>query len=136
MNDALREPLKRAGWRASDRYKGFLQTRRGGIDFHLGVPRSALPGETAALELRYRYVTPRTDTEGTVDLPIAAATPERIGDTMTTIYLRIHERPDPSRTLGGGGSRKRSGVPAPVPSPNTGAAPFSEADTGQTELDL
>jgi hypothetical protein len=31
--------LKRAGWRASDRYKRFLHTRRAGIDFHLGPAR-------------------------------------------------------------------------------------------------
>ena len=105
MND-LREQLKRGGWRASDRYKSFLQTRRAGIDFHLG-PFSAT---AARLELRYVYVTERTNADGTVDLP-ADVSPERIGDVLTTVYLRIHERPDPSRTFGGNKRSARAAVP-------------------------
>lgn len=105
MNEGLREQLKRAGWRSSDRYKGFVQTRRAGIEFDLGQAR---PNDDR-LELRYRYVTERTNAEGTVDLP-AGVTPERIGDAMTTIYLRVHERPDPTRVFGG---RRRSRAVGP-----------------------
>ncbi len=123
-NAVLREQLKRAGWRSSERYKNFLQTRRAGIDFHLGSFGTAAPD--ARLELRYVYVTERTNVDGTVDLP-AEATAERVGDTMTTIYLRVHERPDPSRTFGGNKRPPRAAIPS---------VPADNGDSAQPALDL
>ena len=128
MREQIREQLKRSGWGASPRYKGFLHTRRGGIEWDLGQPRQ---GVEDRLELRYRYVTEHTNAEGTVDLA-ATATPEQIGDAMTTIYLRVHERPDPTRTFGGRPSRR--GAPGSVPS--AAPPPPEPAEAGQTELDL
>lgn len=115
MNDSnaiLREQLKRAGWRSSERYKNFLQTRRAGIDFHLG-PFGASATTNVRFELRYVYVTERTNVDGTVDLPVDV-TAERVGDAITTIYLRVHERPDPSRTFGGNKRPARAATPAPT----------------------
>ena len=128
MHEMLRDQLKRAGWKPG-RYKGFLQTRRAGIEFDLGQPRG-----DDRMELRYRYITEQTNTEGTVALP-ADVTLERIGDAITTVYLRIHERPEASRTFGMG-QRQRSrgggsGVAAPQP------APGDRADAGtQMEMNL
>jgi hypothetical protein len=128
MNDALRDELRRGGWRSSARYKGFLETRRVGIEFHVGRPRSG----DERLELRYRYQTERTDSEGTVDLP-ADAGPERVGDAMTTIYLRVHEKPDPSRTFG----PRRAARAARATAPPGVHAPTAEApEARQSSLDL
>ena len=126
----MREELKRGGWRASDRYKNFLQTRRAGIDFHIG-PFGA-SSDADRLELRYVYVTERTNVDGTVDLP-ADATPERVGDVLTTIYLRVHERPDPSRTFGGKRPARTAGAASLAPEKT---APSSEKDKSQPTLDL
>ena len=127
-NAVLRDQLKRGGWRSSERYKNFLQTRRAGIDFHLGpFANAASPTAAARLELRYVYVTERTNADGSVDLP-EGVTAERVGDAMTTIYLRVHERPDPSRTFGGS---KRPARAAAAP-----AAPNDEDAAAQTALDL
>lgn len=137
--DELRERLKRAGWRSSDRYKGFVQTRRAGIDFHLGPlpPASSFPPAAERLELRYVYQTERTRAEGTIDLPGPAAiiTPAQIGDAMTSLYLRVHERPDPSRTLGGSGARGSSSKSASSSAPSP-PSPGDEnnGDDGQTTL--
>ena len=123
-NALLRDQLKRGGWRSSERYKNFLQTRRAGIDFHLGPFGDAAPN--ARLELRYVYVTERTNADGTVDLP-EGVTAERVGDAMTTTYLRVHERPDPSRTFGGSKRPARAAAPA---------APNDEDAAAQPALDL
>ena len=129
MHDILRDQLKRAGWKPG-RYKGFLQTRRAGIEFDLGQPR----GEEDRLELRYRYVTENTTAEGDVTLP-ADVTLERIGDAITTIYLRIHERPEASRTFGMGSRQQRpraAATPAPSPTP----AENPDAPVSQLQMDL
>ncbi len=128
MHDTLREQLKRAGWKPG-RFKGFLQTRRAGIEFDLGQPRGG-----DRLELRYRYVTENTTAEGDVALP-ADVTLERIGDAMTGVYLRVHERPEASRTFGMGQRRRPSGGPGaanpPPASPET-----AEAAATQLEMNL
>ncbi len=127
VNDGLREQLKRAGWRPSARYKGFLETRRAGIEFDLGRAR---PGDDR-LELRYHYVTERTNAQGTVDLPMSVS-PEGVGDAMTALYLRVHERPDPTRVFGGG-RRARAPLPAnPAGSPAKDSAEVAP----QKSLDL
>ena len=125
-NAVLRDQLKRGGWRSSERYKNFLQTRRAGIDFHLGSFANAASPIAARLELRYVYVTERTNADGTVDLP-EGVTAERVGDAMTTIYLRVHERPDPSRTFGGNKRLARTAAPA---------APNDEDAAAQPAFDL
>ena len=127
MDEFLRDQLKRAGWKPG-RYKGFLQTRRAGIEFDLGLPR----GEDRP-ELRYRYVTDNTNAEGAVALP-ADVTLERIGDAITSVYLRIHERPEASRTFGMGSSRQRPRGAAPMPSPTPAEA--GDAPVTQLEMDL
>ena len=114
MQELLREQLKRAGWKPG-RYKGFLQTRRAGIEFDLGQPRG-----DDRLELRYRYVTEQTNSEGVVSLP-ADVTLERVGDAITTIYLRIHERPEASRTFGMGPRQRPRSTTIPPPA-STGSA--------------
>ncbi len=124
-NAVLRDQLKRGGWRSSDRYKNFLQTRRAGIDFHLG-PFANAAANAARLELRYVYVTERTHADGAHDLS-AEATAERVGDAMTAIYLRVHERPDPSRTFGGGKRPVRAAA---------SSAPIADNEESQPTLDL
>ena len=109
MDEGLREILKRAGWRSGSS-RGFLMTNRSGIDFQVGVGRTAGEGR---LELRYRYRTAQTDAEGDVALP-ADVTLARIEDEMTGIYLRIHEKPDVSRVF-----RSRS-ASAAAPRPSSG----------------
>ena len=124
----LRDQLKRSGWRSSDRFKNFLQTRRAGIDFHLGP----LTEGADRLELRYRYVTERTNDEGTVDLN-GELSVERVNDMMTAVYLRVHERPDASRTFGAKGraaARSRTGASGPA------RAPEPDENTQQTTLDF
>ena len=127
MEDWLREALKRAGWRSGST-RGFLMTSRSGIEFQVGVGRTAGEGR---LELRYRYRTAQTDTDGDVALP-ADATLARIEDEMTGIYLRIHEKPDVSRVF-----RSRSAA-APRPSPQSSDKPVPTAvkETPQGQLDF
>lgn len=127
MEDWLREALKRAGWRSGST-RGFLMTSRSGIEFQVGVGRTAGEGR---LELRYRYRTAQTDTDGDVALP-ADATLARIEDEMTGIYLRIHEKPDVSRVF-----RSRSAA-APRPSPQSSdkPAPTAVKETPQGQLDF
>jgi hypothetical protein len=128
MDDGLREILKRAGWRSGSS-RGFLMTNRSGIDFQVGVGRTAGEGR---LELRYRYRTAQTDTEGDVALPVDA-TLARIEDEMTGIYLRIHEKPDVSRVF-----RSRS-ASASGPKPSSGAEKGPVAvikPSGQGQLDF
>jgi hypothetical protein len=134
MDTGIGDTLKRAGWRASDRYKRFLHTRRAGIDFHLG-PLGA-GNDAARLELRYRYQTEVTNAEGTVDLP-ADVSAERVGDAMTAVYQRVHERPDPSRVFGLPASRVRRGaVPAPRAGNASGAEAAAPGESPASQLDL
>jgi hypothetical protein len=123
MNPVLQSTLKAAGWRPGVR-RASLATNRASIEFEIAEDR----GTGGRLELRYRYHTAATQAEGDVSLP-ADADRAAIEDAMTTIYLRVHERPDPSRVFGG---RKRS-VKAPVtPAENAPPAP----DPSQIKLDL
>jgi hypothetical protein len=103
-------------------------TTRAGIEFQVGVGRTAGEGR---LELRYRYRTSQTDTEGDVALP-ADATLARIEDEMTGIYLRIHEKPDVSRVF-----RSRS-ASAPRSLTQTGEhiTPSADKPTEQGQLDF
>lgn len=125
MNEPLREQLKRAGWRASPRYKGFVQVRRGGIEFDLGCREQ----DADRLELRYRYQTERTHVDGDEALP-ADATLARIEDVMTSVYLRIHEKPDVTRVFGGRRTAK------PVLARGVEVRFASDAGATQTALDL
>lgn len=105
MTDSLRRQLRTMGWRSSNRCKGFLQTWREGIEFHVGRH-----GENQ-LELRYFYRSPHGEQEGTVSLP-ADATSDVLEQALTDVYRRVHERPL-RRTLGGGGQRNRPGATTP-----------------------
>jgi hypothetical protein len=128
MEEGLREALKRAGWRSGST-RGFLMTSRAGIEFQVGVGRTAGEGR---LELRYRYRTSQTDTDGDVALP-ADATLARIEDEMTGIYLRIHEKPDVSRVF-----RSRSASPRPLTQNGNGgeSIPVADKPAQQGELDF
>ena len=116
MDEGLQDALKRAGWKSGSG-RGFLMTSRSGIEFQVGVGRTAGEGR---LELRYRYKTAQTDVEGDVALPADAAL-ARIEDEMTGIYLRIHEKPDVSRVFrsrsAGTAGSKPSATPQTFPSP-------------------
>ena len=128
MDEGLRDALKRAGWKSGSG-RGFLMTSRSGIEFQVGIGRTAGEGR---LELRYRYKTAQTDTEGDVALP-ADVTLARIEDEMTGIYLRIHEKPDVSRVF-----RSRSAgaaTPKPSATPQTSPSPIVKK-FGQGELDF
>lgn len=105
MNDALKQALTRAGW-ASGTFKGFLRTHRAGIDWEVGQPVGL-----DRLELRYRYRGTTTSADGDVPLP-PDATITNIEDAMTGVYLRVHEKPDPSRVFGS--NRKRRPMLASV----------------------
>ena len=114
MTDSLRRQLRTMGWRSSNRCKGFLQTWREGIEFHVGRR-----GESQ-IELRYYYRSPHGEQEGTVSLP-ADATSATLEQALTDVYRRVHERPL-RRTLGGG-SRNRAASP-------------ERGDAGQLGLDF
>ncbi len=123
MNPDLQAALRAAGWHSGVR-RASLATNRAGIEFEIAAER----GTDARLELRYRYRTPNTAVEGDITLP-AEADRAAIEDAMTGIYLRIHERPDPSRVFGGGRSaptERRTVKPlapeytAPAPDPTQG----------------
>jgi hypothetical protein len=129
MDEALREALKRAGWKTGS-LRGFLMTSRSGIEFQVGAGRTAGEGR---LELRYRYRTAHTDSDGDVALP-ADATLARIEDEMTGIYLRIHEKPDVSRVFR---SRSASASPPRTPAPGDGTAePVVQKPARQGQLDF
>ena len=98
MNPVLQAALKAAGWRSGMRRASFA-TNRVGIEFEISEAR----GAEGRLELRYVYRTATATAEGEISLP-AEADRSVIEDAMTSIYLRIHERPDPSRVFGGGRS--------------------------------
>ena len=133
MDDALRTELKSAGWR-SGTHKGFLMTSRAGIEFQVGRGRGA---EAGRLELRYRYRTETTNAEGEVALP-EDATRSAIEDAMTGIYLRVHEKPDPTRVFGGRRRGARGGgVSGPAQRQSAPAGAGEEpADAGQGALEL
>lgn len=128
MDDALKTELKAGGWR-SGTHKGFLMTSRAGIEFQVGAGRGA---EAGRLELRYRYRTETTNAEGEVALP-EGATRSAIEDAMTGIYLRVHEKPDPTRVFGGTRRRSSSSSAAPA-SPAAPVEPPPETGQGALEL--
>lgn len=126
MNLSLEAALTAAGWK-SGTHRGFRATNRAGIEFEVGEVR----GEQGRLALRYRYHTATTHADGEVSLP-ADATLARIHDSMTEIYLRVHEKPDATRVFGGGKSPRRpSATPSPTPAHDTTLPP-----AGQETLDL
>jgi hypothetical protein len=130
MNDALRAALKAAGWKSGS-YRGFLRASRAGIEFEAG----SRPGDEERVLLRFRYRTETTRADGEEALS-GDVTLARIEDAMTAIYLRVHERPDPTRFFGSGRRRAattaaRSTPAAPPP------APYAEPEAeGQTSLDF
>lgn len=99
MRETLEIALKAAGW-TSGTYRGYRMTRRAGIEFEVGEAR----GGQGRLVLLYRYRTDASRAEGEVDLPEDAQL-DRILDAMTEVYLRVHEKPDPTRVFGGGRRR-------------------------------
>jgi hypothetical protein len=124
MNEALKTRLQASGWR-SGTLRGYLLTRRAGIEFEVGASR----GGDDRLTLLYRYHTETTHNDGEELLP-ADTDISRLYDAMTRIYLRIHERPDPSRVFGGG--RTTRSTPS-SPSPEQAS---SLPDPTQGTLDL
>lgn len=130
MEETLRTALKSAGWR-SGTHRGFLMTSRAGIEFQVGESRAAGAGR---LELRYRYHTEQTNAEGSETLP-GDASLERILDAMTSIYLRVHERPDVSRVFGSRASAARRPPSLAAPNRSPEPAPMLE-EMGQGALDL
>lgn len=125
MNETLKTRLTGSGWK-SGTFRGYLMTRRAGIEFEVGPSR----GGDGRLTLIYRYHTERTHTEGEETLPEDTDLP-RLLDAMTGIYLRIHEKPDASRVFGGG--RRPSAASAKDAPP---ATPEPAPDPGQGTLDL
>ncbi|GAB4464100.1 MAG: hypothetical protein OHK0029_33670 [Armatimonadaceae bacterium] len=125
MNEILKSRLLASGWRPGT-FRGYLLTRRAGIEFEVGPAR----GGEERLTVLYRYHTETTHAEGEETLP-ADADLSRVYDAMTGIYLRVHERPDPSRVFGGG-RKSRNPVVSPSSTPDTTPQP----DPGQGTLDL
>src|SRR5690242_12396040 len=115
MNETLVNILKNAGWKPGT-FRGFLRTNRAGIEFEVGPAR----GEEGRLELRYRYRSETTSKEGDVSLP-SDTTREKIEDAMTAIYLRVHDKPDPTRVFGM--RRRSSAKPATPSTPDNPPAP-------------
>jgi hypothetical protein len=116
--------LRKRGWQ-SGTYRGFLRQVRGGIEWEVGH------GRTGRLELRWRY----KEQSGEQALSEHADRTE-LEDVMTGIYLRVHEKPDPTRVFGSGkrqGPRAASPTPAGTSTP-TAAAPSE--DNGQGSMDL
>lgn len=114
MNETLTSTLRSRGWKPGT-FKGFWRTSRAGIEWEVGRPA----GQSDRLALRYRYHTERTDAEGEETLP-ADATLARIEDVMTSVYLRVHEKPDVSRVFGAG-KRRAAASPAAAPEETQGA---------------
>jgi len=116
MHDTLLDELRRRGWTPGN-YRGFVRQLRGGIEWEVGVGRSA------RLELRWKY----KDTTGEETLA-DAATRAAIEDAMTGIYLRVHEKPDPTRVFGNA-KRGAAGTAG-------GAASGTPVGPAQDSLDL
>jgi hypothetical protein len=123
MTDALKNELRRAGWKPGT-YKGFWRASRAGIEFQVGSS-PALGSDRLAL--RYQYRTERTDTGGEVALP-GDATLAQVEDALADVYWRIHEKPDVTRVFGQR-RRARARQTANKPVPNGPHA-------AQTALDL
>lgn len=125
MFDTLHDDLRKRGWQ-SGTYRGFLRQVRGGIEWEVGHGRSG------RLELRWRY----KEQSGEQALSEHADRAE-LEDVMTGIYLRVHEKPDPTRVFGSGkrqGPRPTSSAPAGTNAPDVARTPFEEV--GQESMDL
>lgn len=122
MDEVLQSALRSSGWSHGLR-RGSLRTFRSGIEFEVGP----LAGDEGRLELRYSYKTAHTFAEGEVPLP-DHADKSAIEDTMTGVYQRVHEKPDPSKVFGGGKRRANPSAEAPYvpppPDPTQGALDF------------
>jgi hypothetical protein len=124
MDEVLQSALRSSGWSHGLR-RGSLRTFRAGIEFEVGP----LAGDEDRLELRYSYKTERTFAEGEVPLP-DKTDKSAIEDTMTGVYQRVHEKPDPSRVFGSG--KRSTAAPVanaapyvpPPPDPTQGALDF------------
>lgn len=126
MFDTLHDDLRKRGWQAGT-YRGFLRQVRGGFEWEVGHGRSG------RLELRWKYKsTGGLEQTGEQALSEYADRVE-LEDVMTGIYLRVHEKPDPTRVFGGG---KRQGPRPIAPTVNTTTAPISPEETGQGTMDL
>ena len=137
MNEHLRLALQSAGWR-SGTYKGFLMSSRVGIEFQVGPARKTAGEETEPrLELRYRYHTETTHADGEVNLP-ADANKAQIEDAMTSIYQRVHEKPDMSRVFGKSRKTPRQAAPGSAAPSFVDPAPptVSPEEAGQATFDL
>lgn len=119
MFDTLHDDLQKRGWQPGT-YRGFLRQVRGGFEWQVGFGRSG------NLELRWVY----KEQSGDTVLPLNAGRTE-LEDTMTGIYLRVHDKPDVTRVFGGGKRTGRSGTAtanaADVPTPE---------DAGQGAMDF
>ena len=122
MYDTLHDELQKRGWQPGT-YRGFLRQVRGGLEWEVGRGRSG------RMELRWRY----KELAGEEALLENAGRAE-LEDVMTGIYLRIHEKPDPTRVFGGGKKATKTNIAAPV-SVGAVAVP-AEADAGQGTMDL
>lgn len=121
MFDTLHDDLRKRGWQ-SGTYRGFLRQVRGGFEWEVGHGRSG------RLELCWRY----KDQTGEQALSENADRSE-LEDVMTGIYLRVHEKPDPTRVFGGGKRQGPKSVAAPV---RTDTATISPVEPGQETMDL
>ncbi len=148
MTEELKDALARAGWKSGS-FRGFLRTSRAGIEFEVGPARAASrragePDPDLGLELRYRYKTEQTQADGEVDLPPNADL-ARIEDAMTSIYLRVHDKPDANRVFGNGRRSSATRVSASASPPLAPSAytspvsadPLADAEeAGQGAFDL
>lgn len=121
MFDTLHDDLRKRGWQ-SGTYRGFLRQVRGGIEWEVGHGRSG------RLELRWRY----KDQTGEQALSESADRAE-LEDIMTGIYLRVHEKPDPTRVFGNGKRQGPRTTASPTSAETTGAPP---EEVGQGTMDL
>lgn len=125
MFDTLHDDLRKRGWQPGS-YRGFLRQVRGGIEWEVG------PGRSGRVELRWRY----KDQSGEQALT-EHATRAELEDVMTGIYLRVHEKPDPTRVFGGAKRQgPRPGAIGSAPSPNAGGATTPPEEAGQETMDF
>lgn len=121
--------LKGAGWYAGSR-RGSLATSRAGITWEI----APLRGSEGRWELRFSYHTDTTHAEGDVTLP-PDADQAALADAMTGVYLRIHDKPDPSRVLGRVTTRRPTRPASGTATPNVEHTP-PPIDPSQGSLDF
>ena len=122
MFDTLHDDLVKRGWQPGT-YRGFLRQVHGGFEWQVGIGRSG------NLELRWVY----KEQSGDTVLPANAGRTE-LEDTMTGIYLRVHDKPDVTRVFGGGKRVAKSGTGS-VGANVAADAPLPE-DAGQGAMDF